>query len=69
MAWPQASSRRRFRRGGRRGAMIYVFGDYALDTHLYELRHGGKPCPWDPKCSMCSPTSWRIVIASSPRRN
>ena len=29
--------------------MIYVFGDYALDTHLYELRHGGKPCPLGPQ--------------------
>ena len=29
--------------------MIYVFGDYALDTHLYELRHGGEPCPLGPQ--------------------
>ena len=29
--------------------MIYVFGDYALDTHLYELRHSGPPCPLGPQ--------------------
>jgi predicted ATPase/DNA-binding winged helix-turn-helix (wHTH) protein len=29
--------------------MIYVFGDYALDTHLYELRRGGEPCPLGPQ--------------------
>ena len=29
--------------------MIYVFGDYALDTCLYELRHGGAPCPLGPQ--------------------
>jgi predicted ATPase/DNA-binding winged helix-turn-helix (wHTH) protein len=29
--------------------MIYVFGDYALDMHLYELRHGGSPCPLGPQ--------------------
>ena len=29
--------------------MIYVFGDYALDTCLYELRHGGEPCPLGPQ--------------------
>ena len=29
--------------------MIYVFGDYTLDTHLYELRHGGVPCPLGPQ--------------------
>ena len=29
--------------------MIYVFGDYTLDTHLYELRHGGAPCPLGPQ--------------------
>jgi DNA-binding winged helix-turn-helix (wHTH) protein len=25
--------------------MIYLFGDYELDTQLYELRQGGQPCP------------------------
>jgi DNA-binding winged helix-turn-helix (wHTH) protein len=29
--------------------MVYVFGDYVLDTHLYELRHGGDPCPLGPQ--------------------
>ena len=29
--------------------MLYVFGDYVLDTHLYELRHGGDPCPLGPQ--------------------
>jgi DNA-binding winged helix-turn-helix (wHTH) protein len=29
--------------------MIYIFGDYALDTCLYELRHGGEPCPLGPQ--------------------
>jgi DNA-binding winged helix-turn-helix (wHTH) protein/tetratricopeptide (TPR) repeat protein len=29
--------------------MIYIFGDYALDTHLYELRHSGTPCPLGPQ--------------------
>jgi DNA-binding winged helix-turn-helix (wHTH) protein len=29
--------------------MIYVFGDHALDTCLYELRHGGVPCPLGPQ--------------------
>ena len=29
--------------------MIYVFGDYALDTRLYELRHGGESCSLGPQ--------------------
>jgi predicted ATPase/DNA-binding winged helix-turn-helix (wHTH) protein len=29
--------------------MIYVFGDYTLDTHLYELRQGETPCPLGPQ--------------------
>jgi len=29
--------------------MIYIFGDHALDTHLYELRHSGTPCPLGPQ--------------------
>jgi DNA-binding winged helix-turn-helix (wHTH) protein len=29
--------------------VIYVFGDYTLDTHLYELRHSGTPCPLGPQ--------------------
>ena len=29
--------------------MIYVFGDYALDTRLYELRHSGESCPLGPQ--------------------
>lgn len=34
-------------KGGR--GMIYVFGDYELDTALYELRHAGKPCKVEPR--------------------
>jgi predicted ATPase/class 3 adenylate cyclase/DNA-binding winged helix-turn-helix (wHTH) protein len=29
--------------------MIYLFGDYELDTRLYELRQGGQPCPLEPQ--------------------
>src|SRR5918912_2366360 len=29
--------------------MLYVFGDYALDTQLYELRHTGQPCKLEPR--------------------
>jgi predicted ATPase/DNA-binding winged helix-turn-helix (wHTH) protein len=29
--------------------MIYVFGGYTLDTHLYELRHGEAPHPLGPQ--------------------
>jgi len=29
--------------------MIYVFGDYELDTRLYDLRHAGKPTRLEPK--------------------
>jgi class 3 adenylate cyclase/DNA-binding winged helix-turn-helix (wHTH) protein/tetratricopeptide (TPR) repeat protein len=29
--------------------MLYVFGDYALDTRLYELRHAGQPCQLEPQ--------------------
>jgi hypothetical protein len=29
--------------------MIYVFGDYTLDTHLYELRHGETSRPLGPQ--------------------
>ena len=29
--------------------MLYVFGDYALDTQLYELRHTGQPCKLEPQ--------------------
>jgi DNA-binding winged helix-turn-helix (wHTH) protein len=29
--------------------MMYVFGDYALDTTLYELRHVGEPCKMEPR--------------------
>jgi DNA-binding winged helix-turn-helix (wHTH) protein len=29
--------------------MIYVFGDYALDTGRHELRHAGVPCPLEPQ--------------------
>jgi DNA-binding winged helix-turn-helix (wHTH) protein len=29
--------------------MIYVFGDYELDTTLYELRHVGEPCKMEPR--------------------
>ncbi len=29
--------------------MIYVFGDYELDTQRHELRHAGTPCPLEPQ--------------------
>jgi DNA-binding winged helix-turn-helix (wHTH) protein len=29
--------------------MLYVFGEYALDTQLYELRHAGQPCQLEPQ--------------------
>ena len=29
--------------------MLYVFGDYALDTQLYELRHASRPCKLEPQ--------------------
>jgi DNA-binding winged helix-turn-helix (wHTH) protein len=29
--------------------MIYVFGDYELDTTLYELRHAGEPRRLEPR--------------------
>ena len=29
--------------------MIYVFGDYTLDTQCYELRHVGVPCKLEPQ--------------------
>jgi predicted ATPase len=29
--------------------MIYVFGNYELDTQLYELRHAGVPCKLEPQ--------------------
>src|SRR4029450_5851646 len=29
--------------------MIYVFGDYELDTRLYELRRAGQPCKLEPQ--------------------
>src|SRR5262245_42161873 len=29
--------------------MIYVFGNYTLDTQCYELRHGGVPCKLEPQ--------------------
>ncbi len=29
--------------------MIYRFGDYELDTQLFELRCGGLPLPLEPK--------------------
>ncbi len=29
--------------------MIYVFGEYELDTQLYELRRAGTPCALEPK--------------------
>jgi len=29
--------------------MLYVFGDYALDTQLYELRYAGQPCKLEPQ--------------------
>ena len=29
--------------------MIYTFGDYELDTTLYELRAAGAPCPLEPR--------------------
>ena len=29
--------------------MIYHFGDYVLNTRLYELRHTGVPCPLEPQ--------------------
>jgi DNA-binding winged helix-turn-helix (wHTH) protein len=29
--------------------MLYIFGDYELDTRLYELRHGGRPCKLEPQ--------------------
>ena len=29
--------------------MIYAFGDYELDTHLYELRHAGTPHRLEPQ--------------------
>jgi DNA-binding winged helix-turn-helix (wHTH) protein len=29
--------------------MIYLFGDYELDTQLFELRVGGKPCHLEPQ--------------------
>ena len=29
--------------------MIYLFGEYELDTHLYELRHQGQPCRLEPQ--------------------
>jgi class 3 adenylate cyclase/DNA-binding winged helix-turn-helix (wHTH) protein/tetratricopeptide (TPR) repeat protein len=29
--------------------MLYIFGDYELDTRLYELRHAGKPCNIEPQ--------------------
>jgi class 3 adenylate cyclase/DNA-binding winged helix-turn-helix (wHTH) protein/tetratricopeptide (TPR) repeat protein len=29
--------------------MIYTFGDYELDTRLYELRHAGQPCKLEPQ--------------------
>lgn len=28
--------------------MIYAFGDYKLDTTLYELRYAGKSCTLEP---------------------
>lgn len=34
-------------KGGR--GMLYIFGDYELDTALYELRHAGKPCKVEPR--------------------
>jgi class 3 adenylate cyclase/DNA-binding winged helix-turn-helix (wHTH) protein/tetratricopeptide (TPR) repeat protein len=29
--------------------MLYIFGDYELDTQLYELRHAGTPRPLEPQ--------------------
>ena len=29
--------------------MRYVFGDYELDTQLYELRHAGQLCQLEPQ--------------------
>ena len=29
--------------------MLYAFGDYELDTQLYELRHAGKPLKIEPQ--------------------
>src|SRR5215475_4584970 len=29
--------------------MRYVFGDYELDTQLYELHHAGQPCRLEPQ--------------------
>ena len=29
--------------------MIYVFGDYELDTQRHELRHAGTSCPLEPQ--------------------
>ena len=29
--------------------MIYLFGDYELDTTLYELRAAGVPCKLEPR--------------------
>src|SRR5215468_2233085 len=31
------------------GRMIYVFGDYTLDTERYELRHAGELCKLEPQ--------------------
>ena len=36
--------------------MIYVFGDYTLDTQCYELRHGGCCVNSNPRYL----TSWPI---------
>jgi DNA-binding winged helix-turn-helix (wHTH) protein len=29
--------------------MHYIFGDYVLDTRLYELRQAGQPCKLEPQ--------------------
>jgi DNA-binding winged helix-turn-helix (wHTH) protein/predicted ATPase len=29
--------------------MMYLFDDYTLHTHLYELHHAGTPCPMEPQ--------------------
>jgi hypothetical protein len=51
--------------------MIYRFGDYELDTQLFELRCGGTPLQIEPKVFdlLTQPSSSGLAIASSPSRS
>lgn len=49
--------------------MTYRFGDYELDTQLFELRAAGTRPNSSPKCLICWPTSSGVTTASLPYRN